>query len=167
MDAVFLPEHSERDAFLESCVNAGRPMGEGDMQSYNGACGAAQLAWLGCELRGCRERGESVVVASHHCLAPGASRETHRCWNGTEVARLLVASGVVRLALAGHDHHGGFARFCGVPFVTCEAVLESTEANAFGLLRIRADRIEIDGCGTQLRSHSFDIPSGYEGLVDS
>ena len=102
-------EHAERDAFVAATEKAGWPLGEGYMQRYNGAVSKAQLAWLEAELAGCKARGERVVVASHHCLVPGACRETHRCWNGEAVAKLLVDSSVVALALAGHDHTGGHA----------------------------------------------------------
>lgn len=153
------PEHAERDAFIEAAAAAGRPMREGLMQGWNGAVGAAQLRWLAGELAGCRARGERVVVASHHCLLAGAARETHRCWNGEAVVELLAGSGVVSLALAGHDHTGGHATQRGIQFVTVEAMLEAPPAgNAFGVLRIYDARLEIDGLGTQLRSHSFTLP---------
>ncbi len=114
---------------LETSAFLARPdlprWGEGRMQRYNGGLGAAQMRWLRAELSGCRERGERVVVASHHCFAAGACRESHRSFNGDEVTELLLSSGVVALALAGHDHPGGFGIVGGVPFVTCPAVLES------------------------------------------
>ena len=33
-----------------------------------------------------------LIVASHHALAPGAARDTHRAWNGNQVAALLNSS---------------------------------------------------------------------------
>jgi hypothetical protein len=54
-----------------------------------------------------------------------------------------------------------------IPFVTCEAMLEAPAGgNAYGLLRLHADRVEIDGLGTSLRSHSFKLrPQPAPGAI--
>ena len=128
---------------------------------YNGGVGREQLRWLRDELRRAEREDVRLIVASHHALAPGAARDTHRAWNGNQVAALLVASRAVLLCLAGHDHLGAFAVWHGTPFVTLPAVLEAPpDGNAFALIRVWADRIEIDGCGT-------DVPSRVLPLTPS
>ena len=134
--------------------------GESRIQRYNGGIGAAQYAWLEAQLTLASAAGERVIVASHHPLLRGACRETHRAWNGDEVAMLLEAhAGTVVLALAGHDHIGGFATSrSGVHYVTLEAVLEAPEhGNAFAIIRVHDDRIVIDGCGTSVTSRVLPI----------
>lgn len=135
------------------------------MRRYNGGVGAAQLSWLRRELAAAAADGARVIVASHHCFAEGACRESHRAWNGTPLASLLAESGVVALALAGHDHPGGFGAVGSVPFVTVEAMLEAAEgSNSFGVVRVYAEKIEIDACGTGLSGRSLALPPWKPGL---
>ena len=128
------------------------------MQRYTGGLGSEQMRWLIRELEAARSSRRRLIVASHHCLARGACRETHRSWNGDEVATLLEDSGVVVLALAGHDHIGGFAMRGGVAYVTVEAMLEAPAAgNAYALVVVHADRLVIDGCGTSVTSRQLPL----------
>ena len=148
------PEHTEALAFMKAHA------GEDRVQRYNGGVSATQLAWLRSVLAEAKEKQRRVIVASHHCVAVGACRETHRAWNGDEVASLLDAhAGTVVLALAGHDHLGGFALSPrGLPFVTLQALLEAPlHGNAFGVVRVHADRIAIDGCGTAVSDRTLPL----------
>lgn len=143
------PQAKEARAF------AAAHAGEARVQRYNGGLGTAQYAWLESQLTLASAAGERVIVVSHHPLLRGACRETHRAWNGDEVAALLDAhAGTVVLALAGHDHIGGFATSrSGVHYVTLEAMLEAPErGNAFAVVRVHDDRIVIDGCGSSVTS---------------
>lgn len=145
-------EYAAANAYLSAHA------GEARMVRWNGGVGAAQLAWLEGQLGEARTSGERVVVASHHCLAQGACRETHRAWNGDEVCAVLRRSGVVALCLAGHDHIGGFSQVEGIAHVTLEAILEApVGSNAYGVCRLFADRIEIDGCGTCLSTRTLPL----------
>jgi len=80
--------------------------GEPQMMRYNGGVGAEQRRWLDAQLARARRERVQLLVASHHCLARGACRATHRSWNGDEISEAFQASGVVRLCLAEHDHQG-------------------------------------------------------------
>ena len=133
--------------------------GEERMQRYNGGVGAEQLKWLRSELAKARESRCRLIVASHHCLARGACRETHRAWNGDEVSAMLEASGVVALALAGHDHVGGYlSTASGVSYVTVEALLEApVDGNAYAVVSIYANQILIDGCGTTVSNRALPL----------
>jgi hypothetical protein len=68
----------------------------------------------------------------------------------------------VKVALAGHDHEGGFRQHTGgVPFVTLPALLEAQEdGNAFALASVHRDRIVIDGLGTAVPSHTLPFRVG-------
>ena len=147
------PEARVAEAYLGEHEGADR------MQRYNGGVGITQQAWLEAELARARSTETRLIVASHHCLARGACRETHRAWNGDAIARLLEASGVVALALAGHDHEGGFRqRIGGVPFVTIPALLEAQEdGNAYALGSVHSDRIVIDGLGSAVPSRTLPL----------
>jgi manganese-dependent ADP-ribose/CDP-alcohol diphosphatase len=150
------PEARAAEAYLREHGGADR------IQRYNGGIGSTQQAWLEAELALAHATETRLIVASHHCLAHGACRETHRAWNGDAIAGMLEASGVVKVALAGHDHEGGFRQHTGgVPFVTLPALLEAQEdGNAFALASVHRDRIVIDGLGTAVPSHTLPFRVG-------
>lgn len=86
--------------------------------------------------------------------AAGAARATHMAWNYRELLQVLLASPAVKLALAGHDHLGGYACLEGAAgdrkhFVTVEAMLEAPAgSNAWGVVHVEADKVRIEGRGT-------------------
>ena len=140
------------------------------MKRYNGGIGQRQCAWLNEQLRKAEVEGVQVIAASHHAFPRGASADTHRAWNGDEVADVLTDSPAFVLGLAGHDHPGGFCHYRGRPFVTVEAMLEAPPgSNAFAVvtvkpavtlvpgLRFRGGEISIDGCGTIVTNRRFDV----------
>ncbi|KAJ8601671.1 hypothetical protein CTAYLR_007472 [Chrysophaeum taylorii] len=133
------PERRRAESYLEA-----HPATERDphMTGWNGGIGDDQLAWLEAQLA----EAQSVVLATHHPIH--GARSTHLAWNYRSI-RALVAKyrGVVKLALAGHDHVGGYGVFDGVHFVTLEAILE-TPTDAYAFLDIYDDRIDIRGVGT-------------------
>ncbi len=63
--------------------------------------------------------------------------------------QVLLASPALRLALAGHDHVGGYACIDGRHFVTVEALLEApVDGNAYAMIHVHGDRIRIEGSGS-------------------
>lgn len=120
------------------------------MSSWNGGITIEQMRWLSLELEIAERHGERVIVASHHQVSKGAARATHLAWNHEGIRRVLLDSPAFCIALAGHDHIGGYvASPCGRHFITLEALLEAPEdSNAFGILRVFDDRLEIIGRGT-------------------
>ena len=158
------PQDTEARAFFQEHAAETR------VKRYNGGLGQAQLEWLRLELLRAEAAGVRVIAASHHPLPPGACAETHRAWNGDVVADILTDSPAFALGLAGHYHPGGFVRYRGRPFVTLEALLESSaDQNAFAMVRVTPEatrgpgtvstgaRIDIDGCGTRVTSRSLVI----------
>lgn len=79
----------------------------------------------------------------------GAARATHMAWNWREVLAVLLASPAFKLALAGHDHVGGYAAIEGRHFITLEALLEAPPAgNAYGVVHVHPGRLVLEGHGT-------------------
>ncbi|GAB4817700.1 hypothetical protein N2152v2_004746 [Parachlorella kessleri] len=139
-------QQREAQAFL-----AAHPMSKADpqMSSWNGGVTRRQLAWLGDTVRQAEEAKERVIVASHHQVAPGAARATHLAWNYKDILQVLLSSPAVKLALAGHDHLGGYTNIDGKHFVTLEAMLEAPSgSNAYGVVQVLEDRVVIEGRGT-------------------
>lgn len=125
--------------------------------SFNGGVGQAQLSWLRDELAVAEEDGARCLVCSHHPLSVRAANESHVAWNAEEVSQAIRASPAVVAAFAGHYHPGGFATEDGVHFVTLHGVVEAPEgADAFAILDVHADRLELRGSGV-VASHTLPV----------
>lgn len=130
---------------------AAHPLGpeHPQMASWNGGVSRRQLAWLRAELAAAEAAGERVALACHHQVGAGAARDTHMAWNWEAISAAALASPAFRLALAGHDHMGGYASHGGRHFVTLEALLEAPAGgNAFAVVHVYADRVVVEGRGT-------------------
>ncbi len=91
----------------------------------------------------------------------------HLAWNCDEVCAVLVARKASGCKLggffAGHCHPGGFAYVHGVPYVTLNGQLESPplsgsrdeHGNCWAVLRVAADRVTVQGFGSQ---PSYTLP---------
>ena len=124
--------------------NAGKP----NAVDWNGAFGSIQLDWLAAELAAAGQAGERVVVFAHAPVLAAASTPAHLAWDHERALELLEGQPHVAAYFSGHDHAGGYARAGGVHFVTVEGLVEADpEANAFAVVELYADRIEVLGVG--------------------
>jgi len=64
------------------------------------------------------------------------------------VRQILDASPAVIAWFNGHDHAGGYAVANGIHYVTFPGMVESGAQNSYSVVRLYADRIEIEGIGT-------------------
>ena len=48
----------------------------------------------------------------------------------------------------GHDHAGGYARSGGVHYVTVPGMVEAPEKNAFAVVDVYDDRLDVRGFGS-------------------
>ena len=48
----------------------------------------------------------------------------------------------------GHDHEGGYAQQDSIHFVTFQGLVESGAENAYAIVEVYPDRLEIRGYGT-------------------
>jgi hypothetical protein len=103
---------------------------------YNGACSAAQLAWLSLTLQRSVADGQKVFVFCHCPLYAPCCRPSGLCWNSEEVLSVLHSTGNVVSCVYGHDHDGGYACDAeGVHHILPPAVLEAHEHdNAHGII---------------------------------
>lgn len=119
------------------------------MRPWNGGVTSQQLGWLRRELAAAEAAGQRVIVAAHHQVGVGAARPTHMALNWEELQAVLLAAPAFRLALAGHDHVGGYAQLEGRHFVTAQAMLESPSgSNSYAVVHVYADRVEVLGSGS-------------------
>jgi len=111
-----------------------------------GVLGQDQLDWLRSTLADATGRGEKVLVCNHFALLKEAAR-SHRMKTPAPVLAILDQSDAVVAYFAGHDHQGGYARRRGVHHVTVQGMVEAPEQNAYAIVRVFHDRIELEGVG--------------------
>jgi len=92
---------------------------------------AAQLDWLAGQLV------QPCVVFGHHPEAFDT------------IAPIMSASGNAKVYFCGHNHYGGYREQDGVAMVNLHAMVNTPDSNAFAVVRIYADRIEVDGFGRE------------------
>lgn len=113
---------------------------------WNGALGAAQLAWLDRQCAEAREAKQKVIVLAHHPIFPAG---THTIWNADDVLAVLDRHPNFVAWLNGHNHAGAFGMRNGVPFLTMRGMVETPDTSAFATAQILADRIVLTGHGRE------------------
>ncbi len=115
-------------------------------QTWNGAIGPAQLAWLDRTCTAARAASQKVIIFAHHPVFPD---NQHNLWNATEVLAMLDRHPPVVAWINGHNHAGNFAERNGVPFVTMRGMVETSDTSAYATARILADRLVLTGHGRE------------------
>jgi len=121
-----------------------------DHKPWNGALGDAQHAWLAQQLEAADADGVPVIIACHFPATPQATGgdPTITLWDAEAVLERIARHDGVKAYFAGHHHGGGYAEVDGVHHVTFPAICDAPQdGNAYALVTLHADRIEIDGTG--------------------
>ncbi len=128
------------------------------VKKWSGALSQVQKSWLKSELLAAQTNNERVVVFNHLPIHENTTDVQHGIlWYHEEIRHLLHESGVVVAYLNGHYHKGGYEKEGGLHFVTLEALVESPEGeNAFGIVEVYDNRLEINGYGS-LSSRTLDF----------
>ena len=113
---------------------------------WNGAIGAAQLAWLDRTCADARAAKLRVIIFAHHPVFPD---NDHNVWNAAGVLAVIDRHPHVVAWLNGHNHAGNFAERNGVPFVTMKGMVETAETTAYATARLHADRLVLIGHGRE------------------
>lgn len=139
------PVGSEKYELAQEMLDQLTSDGAVNAQTWNGAVGSDQLAWLRRVLDGARSRGEQVVLNSHHPIYP---KDPHNAWNDDELVDLVTSYDNVIAWFNGHNHHGNYGFTGGTHFVTFHGMVE-LETNAYATVRVLDDRFEINGYGRE------------------
>ena len=115
---------------------------------WNGGIGEEQKRWLRETLRAAERAGERLIVFCHFPILTASSTPVHLLWNHDELLGILSSSRAVAAFMNGHDHQGGYAKEGGIHFVTFQGVVESGADNAYAVVEVFPDRLEIRGHGT-------------------
>ncbi len=115
-------------------------------QSWNGAVGERQLAWFEDTCRQAARAERKVVVFAHHPIFPTGN---HNEWNADALLRVVERNRNVVAWINGHNHAGAFGVHEGVPFITLKGMVETEKTNAFAVLHLHPDRLELVGHGRE------------------
>lgn len=155
---------SYRDAAarIQELKESGAP----NAQEWNGGLGAGQMAWLKDTLDKGLRAGERIILFCHFPVFPP---NAHNLLNDGEVVELLESSHCVTAFLSGHNHHGSYGRRKGIHFLSLCGMVETPDQNAFAVVEVHPDRLEVTGFGREpsrtlhfdskgVRSHDGRVP---------
>jgi manganese-dependent ADP-ribose/CDP-alcohol diphosphatase len=137
------PEGSAEWEAGKSYFEAYKQTGAMNAYPWNGAIGDKQLAWLKTQMIEAKAAGQKVILFAHHPVFPP---NVHDALNREEILSLIDEFDNVVAYINGHNHLGNFGKRGNVPFLTVNGMLEGDQ-NAFGIVHVAADKIEIEGHG--------------------
>jgi beta-galactosidase len=121
--------------------------------TWNGGVGHKQLEWLDGLLSAAEQSGQKVMIFSHHPLYPPTS---FSALNNFELLDVIGKYRCVKAVFSGHHHAGDFAYFRGIPMVTAEGMVETSDKNSFATVEIHGNKIVVNGYG-RMSSRKFDL----------
>jgi 3',5'-cyclic AMP phosphodiesterase CpdA len=113
---------------------------------WNAGISETQVAWIRAELEAAAAKDEKVVVLGHYPLFPP---HDHNLWDGDRLAELMAASPQVIAYLSGHNHAGNLGQLGQAWFVNFHGMVDTQGQNAFAIVALYTDRLEITGYGRQ------------------
>jgi 3',5'-cyclic AMP phosphodiesterase CpdA len=115
--------------------------------SWNAAMASTQLAWLESELDAAKAKNQRAILFNHYPILP--ANDPHNLWNAEELVDLLARYDHIAAYMNGHNHKGNYATHHGCHYVNLKGMVETESKSAYAVVRCFADRIEIDGLGTE------------------
>lgn len=146
------PEGHHHRALAAQMLAELQAKGARNAHRWNAALSDEQFAWLGDQIASAAAAGEKVIVMNHYPVHPPGE---HGMWDSERIVALLASQGNVVAYLNGHDHVGNYGVAGACHFVNFKGVVDTEKQNAFAIVEVHADRIEIRGFG---REESRTLP---------
>lgn len=115
-------------------------------QDWNAGISDRQATWIADRLAAAKANGTPVILLGHYPIYPPSD---HALWDAEALADLVSASPAAIAWLCGHHHAGGYAERNGVHFLNFCGMVDTEHQNAFAVLALYDDRIEISGYGRE------------------
>jgi len=131
-----------------------REAGAPNAHNWNGSLSDVQFSWLGEALDRARSAGEKVIVLSHYPVYP---HDMHNLWDSERIVELLTSHEHVVAFFNGHKHAGNYGEISGKHFVNFQGMVETPAHNAFAIVTVYENRLEIAGFGRE-PSRSLRLP---------
>ncbi|NHT78641.1 phosphatase [Rhizobiaceae bacterium CRRU44] len=136
------PRREQAKARLQALTAAGAI----NAQRWNGGLSEAQFTWLAEVLDHARDDGEPVVILCHYPVAP---ENAHDLWDAQRLLDMLKTYPNVRAWLCGHNHAGNTVTRDGTHYITFRGMVDTLDQNAFAIVSLYKDRLEIEGFGRE------------------
>lgn len=133
-------------------VNLGDLIDRHWARTWNGAVSDRQLQWFEATCQTAAQAGQRVIVMAHHPVHPA---DDHNAWNFPQLLEVLSRNRNVVAWFSGHNHAGALGVFEGVPCLTLRGMVETERTNAYAVVHLHADRLEVVGHG---REPSRELP---------
>ncbi|OWV74819.1 phosphatase [Rhizobium sp. R339] len=140
------PEGHHHRALAAQMLAELQARGARNAHRWNAALSDEQFAWLGDQIASAAAAGEKVIVMNHYPVYPPGE---HGMWDSERIVALLASQGNVVAYLNGHDHVGNYGVAGACHFVNFKGVVDTEKQNAFAIVEVHADRIEIRGFGRE------------------
>jgi 3',5'-cyclic AMP phosphodiesterase CpdA len=113
---------------------------------WNAGLSDRQAGWIAERLAAAEVAGENVILLGHYPIYPLSD---HALWGAEALADLITGSPAAIAYLCGHDHRGHCAERDSVHFVNFCGMVDTEHDNAFAIVSVFDDRIEIAGEGRE------------------
>ena len=124
-----------------------KKQGRKHIHGYNSAVGDRQLQFLKDELAASEKLNEPVIIFCHFPVMPlGAG---HNLWNDAELVEIIKTCPNVVAYMNGHKHRGGYVESNDTHFLNFKGMVETEKDNAYAVVSVFADRIEVVGEGLE------------------
>lgn len=155
--SLFAPPVGDlRRVEAERRLAAMQATGAENAKDWNAGISERQAAWIAERLAAAEAARERVILLGHYPIYPPSD---HALWDAERVTDLVTASPAALAYLCGHDHRGAWAERSGVHFVNFCGMVDTEHQNAFAVLSIFADHIEIAGHGREPNRRLSIAPS--------
>lgn len=140
------PEGDERRVEAERRLTELKEKGAPNAYHWNAGISDRQMTWIAERLADAEANGADVILLGHYPVYPPSD---HTLWDAEELAALIAGSSSALTYLCGHHHVGDYAELNGVHFVNFCGMVDTEHENAFAVLSVFDDRIEIAGHGRE------------------
>ncbi len=132
---------SKEEAEFKLLAEEQKKEGRTHVVPWNGGISQKQMKWLERQLR--KAGKKKVLVFTHHPLLP--ENNAHEALNNREILTLLTRYRQVKAVVSGHNHAGAFEVYRGLPCITLEGMVETSDRNAYGILTLLENKLIITG----------------------
>ncbi len=113
---------------------------------WNGGVSSEQLHWLDAVLTDSHEKKQHALIFCHFPVFPA---NAHNLLNDRDVLRVIDAHENVVAYINGHNHAGNYAERNGVHYLTIEGMVETENENAYAVIEVFPDRLNVRGYGRE------------------
>lgn len=138
---------------LKTMVDSIKTAKGANAAEYNGGISSRQLKWMDSLLAGAQKGKQKVLIFSHH---PLDFSRGFTALNSGEILSVISKYQCVKALFAGHHHSGDFGYHANIPCITLEGMVETSDQNAYGILELYQDNLQVKGIG-RTKSYRFSL----------